>query len=265
MRLTRGATAMLEAYFDEVRGSLAGKPGVRPEDVVAGIREHVEAELGHREAGPASAEDVAEVLERLGAPREWIDAESDPLFVEGASSPHSRWPELAALGCVGAGGGLVLMGALWGLGWGLLVAGAVLARVAIGSSDDMGSDPLRRLVLLVWWVAAVAAGLTILLAPAMVCWGAAQVGGFLERWLVDWLGITGRPRPPRYWGGTAVVAGMASGIWWVFLAGVVFRASTALGKGLGPASVLAPGSSPRVLGVSGACLIVISFAGALLL
>lgn len=258
MRLTDGAASMLESYVTGVRSSLSGKPGVSPEDVVAGIREHVEAELSLRGQDRASVEDVAEVLERLGKPEDWIDGTPSDGSAGGVLTLLHRWPELAALACVGLGGVLVLAGVLWGVGWGLLGAGALLARFAVGTADEADPDRLRHLVLLVWWAGGVAGGVVVLVGPAVLVWVGSQTGGFLEPWLVDWMGTEARPRPVRYWTGVAGVTGMVSAVWWVLLGTVVSWSPGAFSRALGPLASAIPTHAGRALSLLGVGALVVT-------
>lgn len=74
--MTDTARADLHSYLARVREA-ARSQKADPEDVAAGVREHVDAALASREAaGAVTAAELAEVLERLGKPSGWAAAEA---------------------------------------------------------------------------------------------------------------------------------------------------------------------------------------------
>ena len=96
--------SLVEAYLDDLDRALAGIDPAERADVVASIREHVDASLGDR----PTAADVREVLQRLG-PVERIAREADvstPALaaspVPGAS-PDDRWPRWSGAALLGLG------------------------------------------------------------------------------------------------------------------------------------------------------------------
>ena len=88
MELTEGGREALERYLAQVEQSLRGRPEIEARDVVAGLREHVETEVALIGGGVATAEEIAEVLERLGAPEALAH---DGAVGHPAGSPR-RWP-----------------------------------------------------------------------------------------------------------------------------------------------------------------------------
>ncbi|HKK08246.1 MAG TPA: hypothetical protein VKA44_05115, partial [Gemmatimonadota bacterium] len=135
--MTDRARRRLDAYLQEARRALEGRSGLDADDVVHGLREHVDAELGERVggAGPVTAAEMDGVLERLGAP-DALAMEGGPAAGGTAARTTAEPPSLERMGR------------------GLLGLGAVLAVTA--------------------------AAAIVLLAPAALVWGQAQIGGVLD-------------------------------------------------------------------------------------
>lgn len=277
IQLTGPAEDYLREYLDRVRRSLGS--GVEAADVEAGIREHIDTELASRSldraAEPATREDIALVIERLGPPESWDErgAENDALLSGPApmgQPPRSASHRLLPL----LGFGLILLGlalaftARWGgLGWLLIAGGSVTVRAAAPAT---GTDAADRLLELAdgWWRGfTFVAALGLLLAPAVLSWASAQIGGVLEAPLSAWLGAdAGSPgaRSISYWLGVAAVAAFASGGWWVLVGGLVRRYRAVLERALGSARRLVEPARAKRLMLAGIVLFVISFAGLLL-
>jgi hypothetical protein len=83
IRYTPEAIAHLDDYLAEVRSAVAGHSSISPDEVEADVRDHVAAALEHAEQ-PVTARTVADVLERLGPPTDWV-----------ADSHRSIWKYLA--------------------------------------------------------------------------------------------------------------------------------------------------------------------------
>lgn len=273
MKLTEGARRDLESYLREIRNSLAGDPDVDAGEVVAGIREHVEAALSGRGSEPGTAEDLADVLERLGTPEQWADSGGGaartpraPGDAPGrASSPRRLRPEVAPLILMGAGGALALGEVAVPLGWGLIVAGAVSARIVLEGSGarDREDTALVRLTALLWQVSALAGGGALLFLPAVLIWGQSQTGGVLEPLLMDRALPAGAPpgpgeRPGGYWPLVGLAAALVTGIWWVALGLLARSVSERLRRLLGPASWVGSGPVRWGLLVGGSVLLALS-------
>lgn len=71
IRYTPEALAHLDDYLAEVRSAVAGHASISPDEVETDVRDHVAAALEHAEQ-PVTARAVADVLERLGPPSEWV-------------------------------------------------------------------------------------------------------------------------------------------------------------------------------------------------
>lgn len=260
-QMTDRARELLTRYEVDVRHSLAGRTDVDADDVVAGIREHVEAELARRGAAPATpatAEDVADALERLGPPTSWTEPAGEP---DGAASAAAG-RNAGRLGAILPAFGLILLGgvlvftARWGaLGWSLAIAGTLVLRVAglpeSAGPETTGRGVADRLALACWWLAAGFGAVVLLAAPAVLAWGAAQTGGILEEPLSAVAGERG-----AYWLATAAVAGLVSGAWWVFVGLALRSFGTIIRRALGPARSIAGPRTPRLLVVGGAFLCV---------
>lgn len=278
-QMTDRARELLAHYEADVRQSLAGRTDVDPEDVVAGIREHVDAALAGRrpgdqatggpadviapEATPATAEEVADALERLGAPSAWVEAEATggPLSTAGAGVADRWGAILAAFGLILLGG-ILLFTPRWGaLGWGLLIAGTLVLRVAGLRESSQAPDAADRLALAWWWLAAGFGAVVLLVAPAVLAWGAAQTGGVLVQPLSALTEASAATRTgvlagrsEAYWLAISTVAGLASGTWWVFVGLVLRRGGHLVRRALGPARRLSGPRVPRALLLGGAFL-----------
>lgn len=273
MDLTDRASRDLDRYLERVRESLRDREGVDPEDVVAGVREHLEATFASRQDAPVTAEDLADVLERLGSPEEWAEEEADSRILT-PSDPVTRralgadpWIELAPLSLAAAGGILILVELTVPLGWGLLVVAAVTARLVMGSASyETGRRPVSAtLVAVLWHLSAIAAVAGILLAPAVLIWGQSQIGGALVPFLLEHTLPSGAPatpipgaRPSGYWPLVGLLAGTATGAWWIGI-GIAGRAlSEKLRGALGPADYLASPTVLRAVLLTGGFLFVLS-------
>lgn len=74
IRLTPEAQTVLDDYLADVRSAVAGHAGISPSEIKEDVREHVFAALEKAEM-PVSAEQLAEVLDRLGPPSMWVSEE----------------------------------------------------------------------------------------------------------------------------------------------------------------------------------------------
>lgn len=274
MKLTEKARADLEAYLRDVRAALEGDPGVDPDHVVEGIREHVEAALNRQGDEPGTAEGLADVLERLGIPGQWaasgevpsagsIDATHDPA---GRSDPPALLrPEVVPLVLAGIGTVLVLAELAVPLGWGLIVMGAVTARVVLHAPgvQSRRDAPAGVLVSLLWHFSAIVAAGALVLLPALLVWGQSQTGGVLEPLILDRIlppggSLIPGDRPGGYWPLVGLLSGTATGVWWIALALLGRWAARGVRRALGNASYLVSGPVLRGLLVGGGILLILS-------
>lgn len=277
-QMTDRARDLLARYEADVRRSLARRTDLDPEDVVAGIREHVDAALSGGsadaiappEATQATVEAVADALERLGPPSSWAAADTGPLPAGVTGVADRRAAILPAFGLIVLGGILVFTPRWGALGWGLLIAGTLVLRVtglregspAEETPGGPDSGVADRLALAWWWLAASFGAVVVLAAPAVLAWGAAQTGGALVQPLSSLIEASAATRTGgslagrsgTYWLATAAVAGLASGTWWVFVGLVLRRWGYLVRRALGPARKLSGPRIPRALVFGGAFL-----------
>jgi hypothetical protein len=255
MRFTERGEAVLEEYLRRVRRSLEGREDVDAADVVAGIREHVVTELTVGSVAVATVEEVTEVLARIG-PAESL-AGSPP--EESAGEQAGRGVALAVL-VLAATGIALLATRFMPVGVALLLTGVIGARVIVGRGAAGGSVE-HRLVRVLWQLGVVGAALVVLIGPAVLVWGSAQIGGVLEGSLARYADVVGRERPLRYWGAMAAVAGVVSGVWWVFLGFLLRGRGAEIRRVLGPARGVIPERAARMLVRVGVALLLISCLG----
>lgn len=253
--MTTMAREVLNRYLVGVRRSLEHRRDVDVGDVEAGIVEHVETVLAMRSIEHATAEDVSDVLEQLG-PAAALGESGDPgdAWEEGAAGEMSRTGALSALALMGSGLALFALNVPV-VGLIAVGAGVLLARVLISSADTIRS-PESRMVVLVWQLAVIGGLAVLLLGPAALAWGAAQIGGILEGPLTGYLGVSGAGRPLRYWVATGLVAGAVTGAWWLLVGALATRHADALTRALGPAAHFIPARSGRVVFTIGAILLI---------
>jgi hypothetical protein len=79
MELTPSAQQRFDEYFRRLRHSMRGASPAEADDVEQSVREHIDVALAGA-ATPIGNEQLAEVLDRLGAPDRWIGVE-EPSFV----------------------------------------------------------------------------------------------------------------------------------------------------------------------------------------
>jgi len=116
------ADALVRAYLDRLRAAAQNLPPERRDELLAEVREHIDAALA---ADPQGGPEVAarNVLDRLGPPEEIVRAESEGMAYAGAPpyaarQPDSPWGglEIAAVVTLAIGGILLpVFGPLVGL------------------------------------------------------------------------------------------------------------------------------------------------------
>lgn len=261
MNLTSKAKRDLESYLVEVRRSLSGARGIDPEDVEEGIREHVAAELSSVGADPATAEAMADVLERLGPPSAWTGGAGfdntagfdDTAGLDGSAGLDRAAGlagriELPPIALAASGVALIFLDRAPLFGWALLVMGALTARLVVDAPSFRSETIAGKLVSLLWHTFAVAGSVALLLLPATLVWAQSQIGGALEPFLLDRTLQEGTAaagtRPAGYWTLVGLLAAVLTGWWWLLI-GVITRAATDGACLLaGPAAYLV---SPRAL------------------
>lgn len=252
MRYTEQAGATLDAYVERVRRSVAGRGDVDADEVVSGIREHVEAALTMRALDRASAEDVLEVLAELGPPDALSEADATQQRSETPSACRiAIWAalSLATLGLA------LLATRLMPVGLALLAMALIAARVAL---EEPVPGTAGRLAAVLWALGVAAMELCLLLGPAVLVWAAAQTGGVLEDPLARYTAVSGTERPGRYWVMMAAAACGVTGVWWMLLALIARTSRAALDRALGPARPLVPRGAVSALAAAGAALVGLS-------
>ncbi|HUF51409.1 MAG TPA: hypothetical protein VMN60_11270 [Longimicrobiales bacterium] len=252
MKYTEQADATLDAYVERVRRSVAGRADVDEDEVVSGIREHMDVALTMRGLDRASAEDVLEVLAELGRPDSLTDADATQ---QGSETPGASriaiWAALA-LAMVGLA---LLATSLMPVGLALLAMALIATRVAL---EEPVPGTAGRLATVLWALGVVAMELCLLLGPAVLVWASAQTGGVLEDALARYTAVSGSERPGRYWVVMAATAGGVTGVWWMLLALITRTSRAALDRALGPARPLVPRGAVRALAAAGAALLGLS-------
>jgi hypothetical protein len=79
IEMTSSGQAKLDDYLQRFRFAVRGLAPAEREDLEQSVREHVEAALASASA-PVGAEQVAGVLDRLGAPDRWVPQQNQPLW-----------------------------------------------------------------------------------------------------------------------------------------------------------------------------------------
>lgn len=260
--LTDGAREELARYLNDVERSLEGQTNVSAPDVVAGIREHVEAELSSQVAGEATAEDLADVLQRLGPPAAWVEPGGSE--AAGSAAGTSRRTATAALGVVGIGIALVLANTLTAVGWGLLVGGSVVARGGYDTEPGAAMSAESRAALVWARLSTLLGGVAVLLGPALYVWGASQIGGVLETPLERHLDLVGAERPLHYWLAVGALASAATGVWWICVGVLIRQFERPARRLLGPLEHLVSMGPGRRLLLGGAILLALSLLGLVL-
>lgn len=219
-RMTPDARNRVDAYVRQVRSSLVGAQGVDADEVIEGIREHLEHALaGHAE--PVTVDALEPVLEDLGRPLEWTDL-GHTTWRTVLSRLH-RGPEdwrLAYLTLASFVLGLAFADLLWFL----IPTSFFLGRAGVAAVLATGADLDGRRWLL---YPPLVLGYAVVV-PAAVIWPVIAIhagvspGGFL----VEILGVRSWNAGllmPEAWPTVGPWAGLALGAWWS-LAGLTVRA-----------------------------------------
>jgi hypothetical protein len=218
--LTQDAQSQLARYLRQMRTALRGHPSVDPDDIERDVLGHIDAELaGHHE--PIVESDLRRVLERLGAPSQWVPAEElTPWW--GLISSLRDGPEdwrlaYLSLALAFVGATLFLGNAwLWPLPLLLPIVAFFMARASLEMLEHH-EEPIgaRRWllypVLLPWYVV----GAVVLLLWPMVLIGGALNDVPIEEWAA-------RSTPEWSWAIVPASVALALGLWWACL-GLILR------------------------------------------
>jgi hypothetical protein len=212
--LSEDAQSHLDRYIGQVKTALRGHSSVDAEEVERDVLDHIETELAGQPQ-PVDAGQLLDVLDRLGAPDEWLPTETHdgPL----RSSPLPPRPEdwrlaYLTLAIFLAGPALFLPMILWPLPPILFVLSFLCARVALAhfARHDEQLGARRWLVypaLVVWYGVFLVAlvGGPVLLTTVFVA-DDPTLPSRLTRWF-------GEPA----WIGALCSIGVLLGIWWMLL------------------------------------------------
>jgi len=219
--LTQDAQSQLARYLRQMRVALRGHPSVDPDDIERDVLGHIDAELaGHHE--PIVESDLRRVLDRLGAPSQWVPVEElTPWW--GLISSLRDGPEdwrLAYLSLT-----LALVGAMLSLGNAWLgplpllfpIVAFFMARASLEllehHDEPVGARRwLLYPVLLPWYV---------LLVAALLLWPLGPIAGALNDTpaIQEWMA---RSNPEWFWMIAPASGALALGLWWACL-GLILR------------------------------------------
>jgi len=218
--LTNEAQGQLERYLRQVRSALSGHSSVDALEVERDIRGHIDAELAGKPE-PVDSRILSGVLERLGAPDQWVPADELPVWRRVLHRLHSgpedwRLPYLS----------LILLFSqpiLFFLGPLPMVASFIVSRATLSLMAERG-DPIgarRWLIypaLLVWYVPAL-----IFLAawPIGIAAGISGDNPALREWVIARL-------PGPAWLMVPAILTAALCVWWVLLGVLCLLATRAV-------------------------------------
>lgn len=253
VEMTERARRRLEEYLENARRTLAADPRVDADEVLRGLREHVDAELGGRSpAGVVSVDELDLVLERLGPP----DALAAEAGLPGRQPAVGDRTALVALGLILAGAILLAAGIAAPAALLAVAAGVAVGRLALAVPQPAPSaeGAARRLVTLAVAATMALATSALLLAPAILVVSQAQIGG-----LVDALRNPGAPpipgtRTSAYWTWVAGLAGTTTGLWWTLAGAFAMRRPGAVRRALGPFPFRVEARHGRTLAIIGLAL-----------
>lgn len=250
LEMTERARRRLEEYMSDARRSLAGEPGLDAAEVLRGLREHVDSELGAARParGPVTAAEMDGVLERLGAPESLIEAAG----AGSKSRPAATWTALAALGLLLVGALLVAGGTALPAAFVLVAAGLLLGRLATGGRvAGRAKDAPGRLLRLVLVASTAALVTALLVAPAVLVWSQAQIGGVLDAARNPGAPPIPGTRAPSYWVYVAGVGALATGVWWLLAGAAAAWWTAAVRRAVGPFPLRLEARHGRVLAATG--------------
>lgn len=216
IELTAEARQRFDDYLARMRSALRGTRAVEAEEVEQNVREHVELALADAK-GPVGPQQLAEVLDQLGAPERWLPEEDRPLWRRMAAhiwdGPEDWRLAYLTFGVMSIGFLFFPFGGVF-----LLVPAFVLARATVELVQERGETlgARRWLVLPIIWIFCLSIVLPALIGP--VIGGSVFLiaeGGLRE------LGVN-FPRHDSYEQGRLAFGAIATaaGAWWLILAGI---------------------------------------------
>jgi hypothetical protein len=214
--LSQEARSHLERYLQQIRTALQEHPSVDADEVERDVLGHIAAELSGQPE-PVGATRLLHVLDRLGAPDEWLPADQPAAWqrpFDAVRSGPGDWRLALLTFATFVAAPALFMGRmmLWPLPPILFVLSFVLARVTLAlfaeHREHVGSR--RWLIyppLVVWYGAFIVA---LFGGPALLTAVFASNDLALRSWLLHRLGT------PATTGIVAAIAGLL-GAWWIVL------------------------------------------------
>ena len=223
--LTPSARQRFDDYFSRLRHSLRRASPAEADDVEQSVREHIEVALAGAPA-PVGGEQLAEVLDRLGAPDGWVPDDDRSIIQRVVQQVKQRLrfgPEEWRLAYLTFG--LFLLSLLLvpvGIGFLLMIASFLASRATIDIMDSKQEPAAGRQWLvyppIAFFLVIAIAFFVVGPAGPLLVWGIEEEG-FLHL-LED-----SRLRAPYYEAQFVAGAGVATlGAWWILasLIGMVF-------------------------------------------
>ncbi len=213
--LSQEAQSHLERYLQQIRTALHEHPAVDVAEVERDVLGHIAAELSGQPE-PIGAARLLHVLDRLGAPEEWLPDEQ-PVWQRPFDAVRSgpgdwRLPLLTFATFIAAPALFMGHMMLWPLPPILFVLSFVLARVTLALLAEHGEriGPRGWLIyppLIVWYSAII---LTVVGGPVMLTTVLASEDVALRGWLLGWFDAPTRAQ---------IIAVLACllGTWWIVL------------------------------------------------
>lgn len=139
IEMTRAARERVDNYLQRMRGELRGTRAVVADEVEQSVREHIEIALADAQT-PVGETEMIGILDRLGAPEQWLGDEERPMWRRaldkvGSGTDDSRLP-YAAFGLV-----VVAIPTFMFFGFLLLIPAMFVSRAWIEQKRERG-EPL---------------------------------------------------------------------------------------------------------------------------
>jgi hypothetical protein len=214
--LSPEAQSHLERYLRQMKTALRGHPSIDADEVERDVLGHIDTELSGQPE-PIGASRLLHVLDRLGAPDEWLPGDNHPAWrrpFEAFPSGPGDWRLASLTLAIFLAGPALFLGRLmlWPLPPLLFVLSFLCARVtlALFAEQDAQLGARRWLVyptLIVWYGVFLVAlvGGPVLLTTVFVA-DDPMIRSRLTRWF-------GEPA----WIGVLCLIGFLLGIWWILL------------------------------------------------
>ena len=225
--LSLSAQECIEHYMQKVRARLRGAKSLDANEIQRDIQEHIEREL-ESEAEPVGCDAVTGVLERLGAPQQWVPDEElswwRKIIVRMQSGPDDWRLAYICFALFAFGFIIFPFWVIFFLPLSCYVARSTLS--VAGGPDELGEQ--KKLIYPPLVVFYIIVGLVVVLGPLLALIGSVIAlaeesereitrkffqGSFYYYWLMVW-GV--------------ILAG--SGLWWSMLAGFLLRKQQLLDK-----------------------------------